>query len=109
MLPGLQVDPERMRQNIDASQGSIFAEAVGFALADRMGKMPAHMLVESASKKAIATKRLLKDVLLEEPNLHGHLTPADLEGLFEVRNYLGSADQFVQSVLEAARAFPLPA
>lgn len=106
MLPSLGVDSERMCENIDSSKGLIFAEAVSVALADRMGKMPAHMLVEAASKKALAVKRPLKQVLLEEPNLHGHLTAADLEGLFDVRNYLGSADEFVRRVLELARTSP---
>ena len=108
MLPELEIHPERMRQNIDASRGMIFAEAVSVALADRMGKMPAHMLVEAACKKALATNRPLKDVLLEEPNLHGHLTRADIESLFDLRNYLGSAEGFVQNVIDAARAFPSP-
>jgi 3-carboxy-cis,cis-muconate cycloisomerase len=108
MLPGLEVDRQRMRENIDASKGLIFAEAVSVALADRLGKLPAHMLVEAASKKALVAKRPLKEVLLEEPNLRGHLTAADLEGLFDVRNYLGSADEFVQTVLERARTFSSP-
>lgn len=108
MLPGLEVNAERMRENIDASHGLIFAEAVSVALADRMGKMPAHMLVEAAAKKAIATQRHLKDILLEEPNLHGHLTRADVESLFDYRNYLGGADAFVRNVLDEAEKFQRP-
>ncbi|HXH66575.1 MAG TPA: 3-carboxy-cis,cis-muconate cycloisomerase [Candidatus Limnocylindrales bacterium] len=99
MLPGLHVDVKRMSRNLDATHGLIFAEAVTMALADRLGKMPAHMLIESACKKARAENRDLKDVLHEEPGLHGYLTPADLEGLFDVRNYLGSAEEFVRRVL----------
>jgi len=106
MLPGLQIYPERMRENLDSSRGLIFAEAVSVALADRIGKMPAHMLVEAASRKAIDTKRHLRDALLDEPHLHGHLTRPDLEALFDIRNYLGSADEFVRRVVEKARVFP---
>jgi len=108
MLPGLQVNRERMRQNMNSSNGLIFAEAVSVALADRMGKMPAHMLVEAACHKAIAEHRHLKDVLRDDPHLHGHLTPADLESLFDPQNYLGSAAEFVRNVLTNARAFPHP-
>jgi 3-carboxy-cis,cis-muconate cycloisomerase len=103
MLPGLQVETERMRQNIEATHGLIFAEAVTMALGDRLGKMPAHTLVEAACKKAVAAGSHLKDVLKEEPGLHGYLTPADLEGLFDVHNYLGNADEFVHGVLAQAR------
>jgi 3-carboxy-cis,cis-muconate cycloisomerase len=105
MLPGLEVDTERMRRNLEATKGLIFAEAVSFALADRMGKIPAHMLVEAACKKARSEGRHLKEVLPEDPGLRGHLTSADLESLFDARNYLGSADEFVQRVLEQARQF----
>ena len=104
MLPGLQVDATRMRANLEATHGLIFAEAVTMALTDRLGKMPAHMLVEAACKKAIADRRHLKEILLEERGLHGYLTPADLESLFDVRNYLGSAEEFVRGILTQANA-----
>lgn len=103
MMPQLQVNPQRMLQNMDATKGLIFAEAVTMALADRMGKMPAHLLMEAACKKALAENRALKDVLREEPGLHGHLTAADLEGLFDARNYLGSTDEFVERITAQAQ------
>jgi len=106
MLPHLEVDSDRMRQNLDASQGLIFAEAVTMALADRMGRMPAHLLVEAACKKARTEKCHLKDVLRDEPGIRGHLAPADLESLFDARNYLGSAEEFVDRVISQAREFP---
>lgn len=106
MLPYLEVDTQQMRRNLEATQGLIFAEAVSMALADRMGKMPAHLLVEAACKKSMAENRPLKEVLREEPGLHGHLTPADLESLFDARHYLGNAEESVERVLAEARAFP---
>ena len=107
MLPGLAVDAERMRKNLEMTNGLIFAEAVAMALGDRMGKMPAHLLVEAACKKAREQNRHLKDVLREESGLRGHLTPADLESLFDVRNYLGSADEFISRVIAEAREFSI--
>jgi 3-carboxy-cis,cis-muconate cycloisomerase len=99
MLPGLHVDAKRMLNNLDATRGLIFAEAVTIALGEHMGKMPAHMLVELACKKTRLEYRHLKDVIREEPVLQACLTPADLERLFDVRNYLGSAEEFVRRVL----------
>jgi 3-carboxy-cis,cis-muconate cycloisomerase len=104
MLPGLEVDAERMRKNLEITNGLIFAEAVTMALGDRMGKMPAHLLVEAACKKSREQNRHLKDVLREESGLRGHLTPADLESLFDVRNYLGNAEEFISRVMAEARA-----
>jgi 3-carboxy-cis,cis-muconate cycloisomerase len=73
------------------------------ALGDRMGKMPAHIVVEAACKKAREQNRHLKDNLREESSLRGHLTAADLENLFDVRNYLGSTDEFIRRVIAEAR------
>ncbi|MGB9514518.1 MAG: 3-carboxy-cis,cis-muconate cycloisomerase, partial [Candidatus Acidiferrum sp.] len=106
MLPHLDVDSHRMQQNLEATNGLIFAEGVTMALADRMGKMPAHLFVEAACKKSRQENRALKEVLREEPGLRGHLTAADLESLFDTRNYLGSAEEFVERVIAQAREFP---
>jgi 3-carboxy-cis,cis-muconate cycloisomerase len=107
MLPGLHVDAKRMLKNLDATHGLIFAEAVTIALGEHMGKMPAHMLVELACKKTRLENRHLKDVIREEAGLQVYLTPADLERLFDARNYLGNAEEFVRRVLaEASSAVP---
>ncbi|HTB93544.1 MAG TPA: 3-carboxy-cis,cis-muconate cycloisomerase [Candidatus Sulfotelmatobacter sp.] len=99
MLPGLHVDAKRMLKNLDATQGLIFAEAVTMALGERRGKLLAHTLIELACKRARLENRHLKDVLGAEPELNIHLPPAELERLFDVRNYLGSAEEFVRQVL----------
>jgi 3-carboxy-cis,cis-muconate cycloisomerase len=106
MLPQLEVDPQRMRQNLEATRGLIFAEAVSMALAAKIGKMPAHQLVEAACKKALAENRSLQEVFQQDPVLRGHLTPADLERLFDARNYLGSAEEFVERILAEYNEFP---
>ena len=50
---GLEVDPARMRANLDITHGLIMAEAVSMKLAEKIGKAEAHKLVEEASKKAV--------------------------------------------------------
>src|SRR6201995_4128435 len=67
LAEGLEVDAARMRENLDTTHGLIMAEAVTFALADKIGKRDAHHLMEAASKKAIAGKKHLRDVLAGDP------------------------------------------
>jgi 3-carboxy-cis,cis-muconate cycloisomerase len=105
MLPHLEVNAKRMRQNLEATNGLIFAEAVSVALADRIGKMPAHLMLEDACRKSLADGRHLKDVLRDEPGLQGHLTLADLKSLFDPRNYLGSSEEFVERVIAQVNEF----
>src|ERR1044072_5893209 len=63
---GLEVDVARMRANLDATHGLIMAEAVTFALAEKIGKSDAHHLIEAASKKAVKEKKNLRDVLTQD-------------------------------------------
>ena len=63
----------RMRANLDATHGLIMAEAVTFALAEKIGKSDAHHLVEAASKKAVAEKKHLRDVLTSDSKVTAQL------------------------------------
>jgi len=45
LAEGLEVDAARMRDNLDTTHGLIMAEAVAFALADKIGRSDAHHLV----------------------------------------------------------------
>src|SRR5438128_8284385 len=72
---GLEVDVARMRANLDATHGLIMAEAVTFALAEKIGKSDAHHLVEAASKKAVAEKKHLREVLTADAKVAALLSP----------------------------------
>lgn len=105
MLPHLEVDTKRMRQNLDATHGLIFAEAVSTAVAERVGKMQAHRLVEAACERSLAEGRSLQEVLRDDREFSGYLTPADFDSLFDAQSYLGSAEEFVDRVIAQANEF----
>lgn len=75
---GLDVDAARMRSNLDATHGLIMAEAVTFALAETIGKSDAHHLIEAASKRAVAEKKHLREVLAADLHVTAHLSPEKL-------------------------------
>ena len=62
-----------MRANLDATGGLIMAEAVTMALAEKIGKSDAHHLIEAASKKAVAEKKHLRDVLTADAKITAQL------------------------------------
>jgi 3-carboxy-cis,cis-muconate cycloisomerase len=97
-LEGLEVRPERMRENLD---GLVLAEAVSTALAGRLGRLEAHELVEEASRRAVAAGRSLGDELADDPRVE--LPAAELARLLDPDSYLGSADAFVQRALDRYR------
>jgi 3-carboxy-cis,cis-muconate cycloisomerase len=96
---GLEVDVARMRVNLDATHGLIMAEAVTFALAERIGKSEAHHLMEAASKKAVADKKDLRDVLAADPKVTAHLDAGQLAKLFEPMAYQGVAQALIDRLL----------
>ncbi|HEX2255902.1 MAG TPA: 3-carboxy-cis,cis-muconate cycloisomerase [Afifellaceae bacterium] len=101
---GLEVVPERMRANLDATLGLPLAESLMMALAPKIGRMQAHHRVEAASKRAVAEGRHLAEVAQGEPAIQGYLSETEIKAAFDPLSYLGSADAMIDSVLAEARA-----
>jgi 3-carboxy-cis,cis-muconate cycloisomerase len=98
---GLEVDAARMRLNLGATNGLIMAEAVTMALAEKIGKSEAHHLVEAASKKAVADKQGLHDVLTRDARVTAHLSTDRLTKLFEPMAYQGASQALIDRLLAA--------
>src|SRR5712672_3024303 len=96
---GLEVDAARMRVNLDASHGLIMAEAVTMALAEKIGKSDAHHLIEAASKKAVADRKHLRDVLAQDPAVTAHLSVERIAELFEPLAYQGVSQALIDRLL----------
>jgi 3-carboxy-cis,cis-muconate cycloisomerase len=95
LLEGLEVDTDRMRQNLEMTNGLIMAERLTFALAPSLGKTKAKSFMEAACKRAVAEKRHLKLVLEETPEA----AALDLDALFDPTTYLGASDVFIDRIL----------
>jgi 3-carboxy-cis,cis-muconate cycloisomerase len=96
---GLEVDAARMRANLDTTGGLIMAEAVTMALAETIGKSEAHHLVEAASKKAVAEKKRLRDVLAKDTKVTAHLSANKMTKLFEPVAYQGASQTLIDRLL----------
>src|SRR5664279_1865523 len=96
---GLEVDPARMRVNLDATHGLIMAESVTMALAEKIGKSAAHHLIEAASKKAVAEKKDLRDVLSGDAKVTAQLSADQIAKLFEPMAYQGVSQTLIDRLL----------
>jgi 3-carboxy-cis,cis-muconate cycloisomerase len=101
LLDGLEVDPARMRANLDAAGGLPMAEAAVGALAGVVGRGRARDLVDQAARRAAASGRPLADTLLETPEVARHLGPAGVEAALDPGRYLGSARALIDRALAA--------
>jgi 3-carboxy-cis,cis-muconate cycloisomerase len=96
---GLEVDTARMRANLDATGGLVMAEAVTMALAKKIGKSDAHHLIEAASKKAVADKKHLREVLIGDPQIVAQLSADKITELFEPMAYQGASQALIDRLL----------
>jgi len=101
---GLSVDAQRMRANIDATRGVIFAERAMMLLGENLGRDVAHKLLEEATQRSVAQGKHLADVLAEMPEVASHIDRSALKQIEAPGQYLGSAEEF----RKALTAPPLP-
>jgi 3-carboxy-cis,cis-muconate cycloisomerase len=104
LLGGLQVHPDRMRANLEASGGLLLAERVAGALAGRLGRVAANDLVGRLARQAAEGGRPFREVLAADPQVGQQLDQAAVDRLLDPTGYLGSAAAFVDRALAAHRA-----
>jgi 3-carboxy-cis,cis-muconate cycloisomerase len=105
MLRGLEVDPVRMRSNLNLTQGLIVAEAVMMALAPHVGRSDAHDLVYAACARAREAGSSLAVELLQRPEVVGALGEAEIRWHCDPENYLGLSGAMVDRVLTQSEPF----
>ena len=96
---GLTVNASRMRSNIEATHGAIFAERAMMLLGAKLGRDVAHKILQDALKKSTKQKRQLSEVLAKIPEVANHLDRTALRRLESPEQYLGSAEVFRKALL----------
>jgi adenylosuccinate lyase len=99
LLEGLEADPERMRQNLDAGGGYLLSEPVMRALAERVGKHTAQELVYEAALAGRQRGVDLRTALLADPRITAQLKAEDIDRCLDPRAAVGAAPSFVDRVV----------
>ena len=99
IVEGLEVDAVQMKRNLDARLALTQAEAISVALTSKLGRSEAHALVRKAAMRAGETRQNLATVLKETPEVTAHLEAGEIDRLLAPENYLGSAQFFIDRVL----------
>jgi 3-carboxy-cis,cis-muconate cycloisomerase len=100
---GLEVYPERMLENLNATGGLLLAENATTVAAEHLGRLEAHDLVEAASHRALEDGESLREELLSEPRLREVLSEEEIDSALDPQGYLGSAGEFVDRALDLYR------
>jgi 3-carboxy-cis,cis-muconate cycloisomerase len=103
-LEGLQVDPQRMRENLARDGGRVMSEALSIALAAALGRQKATRLVKEAGARALGSGRALRDIASEDAQIFATLGQEGIDKALDPALYLGSANLFIDRTLESYRA-----
>jgi adenylosuccinate lyase len=93
VVRGMNVYPERMKQNMEASYGLVFSQRVMLALIDKgMLRQEAYKVVQSNAMKAWEARQPYLDFLLEDDAVTSRLSRDELASLFDHNWYLRHVD-----------------
>ncbi|MCU5773611.1 adenylosuccinate lyase [Erwiniaceae bacterium BAC15a-03b] len=103
VLPDITVNKPRMLANLQMQEGLLLSEKVMFEIGKKLGKQSAHHLIYQCAMQAWEQQRAFQAVLLEQPLIAASVTGAELERWLDPANYIGSAPQKVDEVINVAR------
>jgi 3-carboxy-cis,cis-muconate cycloisomerase len=98
-VEALTIDSERMKANIEATHGAVFAERALVLLAPALGRERATRLIADALADAASRGAALQEVLARNDEVRTVLDEAVLSTLNDPGAYLGSAEYFRRRLL----------
>ena len=93
IIDGLQVYPERMKENMERSYGLMFSQRVLLKLADKgLPRQQAYEIVQKNAMRAWRERADFHALLAADPEVTARVTDADLAACFEPAWYLRNVD-----------------
>ena len=94
IMKGLQIYPQRMRENLELTRGLIFSQRVLLTLIDKgLSRQKAYELVQRNSMKAWKDRLDFLSLLESDAEVTAYLSPSELKGLFDYQYYLKHVDE----------------
>jgi adenylosuccinate lyase len=89
IVEGLDVDPGRMAENLEASHGNIYSQRVLLKLTESgLARQVAYELVQRHAMRAWQERRPLLELLAADPAVAERLSPAELKACFDPTWYV---------------------
>lgn len=93
VVRGLQVYPERMRENVELTQGLVFSQRVLLALIEKgLSREKAYKTVQASSMRAWKERRPLRGLLEEDPEVTSRLSAQEMDAIFDYGVYTRYVD-----------------
>ena len=102
LAEGLVLKPDRMRANLNLTEGLIMAEPIMLALGEYVGRQEAHDIVYDAAQAAAVGDGGFSDLLAADDRVSAHLSPEQVDGLLDPTRYTGLCSRLAEE--QSARA-----
>lgn len=96
LIQGLEIHTDKMRQNLEATQGLIYAESLALALAKKYGKEKAHEQLEIACRESKKQGKHLRTIV---ESMALGFSSKDLDELFDPVNSLGYSLSIIEEII----------
>ncbi|MDP7390319.1 MAG: adenylosuccinate lyase family protein [Alphaproteobacteria bacterium] len=103
LAEGLVLKPERMRANLDLTDGLIMAEPMMLALGEYVGRQEAHDIVYDAAQEAVVGDKTFIELLSADKRVTGHLSTRQIEKLLDPTAYTGLCAKMAAEQADRAR------
>ncbi|MCW4025998.1 MAG: lyase family protein, partial [Candidatus Bathyarchaeota archaeon] len=105
ILSDLEVDEDRMRRNIELTEGRTMSEALMIALTRKgVGRQEAHELVRGLAISSASKEVPFKEILLNDTEVTRRLNKDEINSVLNPRNYLGTAVEQVERCTKMTRS-----
>ncbi|WP_102157594.1 lyase family protein [Zhihengliuella halotolerans] len=104
VLEGLELDEERMKQNLHLTQGLIASESIMMALAEHLGRQAAHDVVYEAAQAASMGERSFVEILMSDRRIARRMGREELELLLDPARPAGLSVGIARSTARRATA-----
>lgn len=106
MVAAIEVDAERMRENLDQTGGLVMAEQLTALLAPTLGRSNASDAVARCCEVARRSGRHLRDVALGDDDVRSHLSAVQIDQALDARGALGAIDGLIDRALAQCSSVP---
>ncbi|MEE3093475.1 MAG: adenylosuccinate lyase family protein [Pseudomonadota bacterium] len=103
LAEGLVLKPERMRANLDLTDGLIMAEPMMLALGEYVGRQEAHDIVYDTAQEAAVGDKTFIELLSADKRVTGHLSTGQIEKLLDPTAYTGLCAKMAAEQADRAR------
>ena len=101
ILKGLQVYPERMKENINKSYGLFYSQRVLLKLTEKgLSRDNAYRLVQQRAMQSWQSRKPFKDHLQKDRIIKKYISPEELDKLFDIKFYTKNVNYIFKRVFK---------